>query len=188
MIKQLWNDKAVSKLWTNSKNSMHNAHLDYYLDNIDRISSDSFDPTNEDIVRCRQYTIGASTTTFYFQKFWWKLIDVGGQTPERAKWSAIVSENDIAGIIFFVSLDEFDVESTEEKGKTKLELSLKIWSEVAGSGDFAKDCNLLLFNKKDVFEEAIAKKRNLKLLKKDSPIMKEIIARNKYKILYEINF
>jgi len=56
-----------------------------------------------------------------------------------------------------------------KKGKTKLELSLKIWSEVAGSGDFAKDCNLLLFNKKDVFEEAIAKKKKFKAFKKRFP-------------------
>jgi len=169
MIKILWNDKAVSKLWQNSKNSMHNAHLDYYLDNIDRISHEDYEPTNEDIVRCRQYTIGASSTSFYFQKFWWKLIDVGGQTPERAKWSAIVKDTNIAGIIYFVALDEFDVESTEEKGKTKLELSLKVWGEVTESGDFSKECNLILFNKKDVFEEAIMIKKKYKAFKKRFP-------------------
>jgi len=162
MIKTLWGDKSVVKVWNDNKNSMHNAHLDYYLSHIDRISSEEYDPTNEDIVRCRQYTIGASTTTFYYQKYWWKLIDVGGQTPERAKWTAIVSENNISGLLYFVALDEFDVESPEEKGKTKLELSLKIWGEVCGGGDFGDgQCNLLFFNKIDVFQEAIEDKKKI---------------------------
>jgi len=170
MIKTLWGDKSVVKVWNDNKNSMHNAHLDYYLSHIDRISSEEYDPTNEDIVRCRQYTIGASTTTFYYQKYWWKLIDVGGQTPERAKWTAIVSENNISGLLYFVALDEFDVESPEEKGKTKLELSLKIWGEVCGGGDFGDgQCNLLFFNKIDVFQEAIEDKKKYKAFKKRYP-------------------
>jgi len=170
LIKSFWNDKAVTKVWNNTKNSMHNAHLDYYLNNIDRIASEDYDPTNEDIVRCRQYTIGASTTVFSFQKYWWKLIDVGGQTPERAKWTAIVSESTIAGLIYFVALDEYDVDSQEEQGKTKLELSLKVWGEVCGSGDFGDgQCNLLFFNKTDVFKESVEDKKKFKAFKKRYP-------------------
>jgi len=170
MVKNLWKDKVVSKVWEKHKISMHNAHLDYYLSNIDRITSEGYIPSNEDIARCRQYTIGASITTFNSQKLWWKLIDVGGQVPERLKWKAIVNENDISGLIYFVAIDEFDVES-EEKGKTKLDLSLKIWGDdVCGSGDFGNGkCNLLFFNKMDVFEEAIIDKKKFKAFKKWHP-------------------
>jgi len=170
MVIKLWEDKSIQKLWSNSKNSMHNAHLDYFLTNIERIASAEYDPINEDIVRCRQYTIGASSTVFYFNKLWWRLIDVGGQIPERLKWKSIVEENNITGLIYFVALDEFDIASTEEKGKTKLELSLKIWGEVCGSGDFGDgQCNLLLFNKTDVFQEAIGNKKKYKAFKKSYP-------------------
>jgi len=169
MINQLWKDKVITKFWKKNKSSMHNSHLDYYLANLDRINGEGYNPSNEDIVRCRQYTIGASVTTFCFQKLWWKLIDVGGQMPERTKWKAIVNENDVSGIIYFVALDEYDVES-EVKGKTKLELSLKVWKEICGSGDFGDGkCNLLFFNKMDVFEEAIGNKKQFKTFKKRYP-------------------
>jgi len=165
-VKDLWSDKSLKKIWRQNINSMHNSHLDYYIQHIDRISQDDYSPSNEDVVRCRQYTIGASTTAYFYGKLWWKLIDVGGQAPERTKWHVIVKENNISAVLYFVSMDEFDVKSELDEDLTKLELSLKVWKDVVESGDFIGNCTLLFFNKMDLFEELIQVKKKWKSFKK----------------------
>jgi len=124
-----------------------------FLENIQRISSDEYMPTNQDIVRSRQFTIGASTTTFFTQHYWWKIVDVGGQIPERKKWTAIVNEINLNGLIYFVAMDGFDIESVEETGKNCMEVSLRVWGEVMGAEEFKNKMTLLFLNKMDSFEE-----------------------------------
>ena len=76
MAKDLWEDDAVSKVWKKYQYSMHYSHLDFYMDRIDRVTSDDYVPEYEEIIRSRQYTICASTTSFYLDKYWRTLIDV----------------------------------------------------------------------------------------------------------------
>lgn len=68
---------------------------------------------------------------------------MGGQKPERAKWdralelgvngkpwASLQLSHDRLGIFFFCSVEEFDIDSAEEKGKTKLEISFQIWKVI----------------------------------------------------------
>jgi len=154
-VESIWKEKTFRKIWEENRKYFHNSHLDYFIENLARITSDDYVPTNQDIVRSRQFTIGASTTTFYYQNFWWKIIDVGGQIPERRKWSNIVRENAIKGLVYFVALDEYNVYSQEEKGKTNMQVSLKVWSDVVSGEEFS-GMFLLFLNKMDNFEEIIS--------------------------------
>jgi len=166
LAKKVWEDKAVLKTWESVKYSVHYTHLDYYMENIDRITEGEYIPTNEDIVRSRQYTIGASTTLIYIDKFWWRFIDVGGQTPERQKWAAIVQDTKINAMIYFVALDDYATESNEQKGKTRMDVSKEVWAEVMNSELFKRDTTILFLNKYDLFEKQIKSKREFKRFKK----------------------
>jgi hypothetical protein len=62
------------------------------------------------------------------EKYQWVIIDVGGQKVERRKW--IHSLQNLTALIYFVAMDEYDIQSDDEPGKTKMEESLGIWEEV----------------------------------------------------------
>jgi len=152
MTRKAWS--LVGNIYDQAVPYMNFPHLPYYMERIDIIIEPGYLPSNEDIVRCRQATIGASTANFFHSKYWWQLVDVGGHSPERSKWISVV-EQGVQGMIFFIALDDFDSESTEERGKTKFEISKLVWEEVINSAQFAGECTMLFLNKMDIFEKSI---------------------------------
>jgi guanine nucleotide-binding protein subunit alpha len=84
----------------------------------------------------------------------WTFIDMGGQRPERAKWERAMSEG-IRGVFFFVSSEEFDVDSTEEVGKTKFEIALATWRDLLTNPCMEHLSVFVLLNKIDLLEKKI---------------------------------
>jgi len=163
--KNIWEDPTVQNFWKSHKFSMYNSHLDYYIQDIDRVAENDYIPTFDDIVRCRQYTIGASTTSYYFKKNWFRLIDVGGQKTERTKWKGIVSDVKVRGMVYFVAINEFNVPSGEDDG-SKFDLSLKIWDDVTKTNELKGECVMICFNKFDLFKDMISNKSSFRAFKK----------------------
>jgi len=128
--------------------------MDYLIDNLDRFVAPDFTPSNEDILYARQRTTGTQTTTFITERYKWVLIDIGGQRPERQKWLDVIKEG-IDCMIYFAALDEFNMESSEEKNKTKMEISLEVFSEVMKSEETQNVCSLIFLNKLDLFKKKI---------------------------------
>lgn len=54
---------------------------------------------------------------------------MGGQKPERNKWDKALQAG-LNGLFFFVSVEEFNTISVEDKTKTKLEISLATWKVI----------------------------------------------------------
>jgi len=156
-IKLLWQDNAIQKTWSAAPGfQLQMVHFDYFMANLDRISKEDYAPTNEDMLRARQRTTGEQVTSFVIEKTGWDLIDVGGQKPERAKWEAIiVSKESVCGIIFFAALDEYNMVSTEDNSKTKMEISLQVFTDLLSSQilqDRPFITVLLFLNKIDLLE------------------------------------
>jgi len=54
--------------------------------------------------------------------------------PERPKWEGIIASKDsVNAVIYFGALDEFNMASSEEVGKTKMDISIQVFHEVIGS-------------------------------------------------------
>jgi len=160
-IKQLWNDPAIQDTWKlRFQIDLQIAHLDYFIDNIDRITSPDFVPTNEDILRARQRTTGELTVSFIHEKIAWEFVDVGGQRPERNKWDPIIKAKLTDAIIYFISLEEYNVPSSEELNKTKLDISFEVWSELARSELLSKTTIILFLNKLDLFKQKLANEKD----------------------------
>jgi GTPase SAR1 family protein len=156
-IKLLWNDPAIQRTWKAAPNfQLQMTHFDYYMEHLDRISHEDYKPTNEDMLRARQRTTGEQMISFVIDKVGWDLIDVGGQKPERHKWEAIIeSKESVSGVIFFAALDEFNMMSTEETGKTKMDISLQVFRELLQSSALQERPfipPLLFLNKIDLLE------------------------------------
>lgn len=59
--------------------------------------------------------------------------------------------NGLHGVLFFAALDEFDVPSTEVDAKTKLEVSLDVWTDTVQSQVIVGTVPVVLFlNKSDL--------------------------------------
>jgi len=164
-VKSLWKDTEIITTGTKlSKKSEYTESLNYVLKNLDRIAKGDWTPTNEDILHVRQRTTGIVETNFEAGKNHWTLIDVGGQKVERRKW--IHSQQNLNAMIYFVSMDEYDVQN-EEAGKSGIEESLEVWKETINSDVSERNFPVILFlNKRDLLEEKL-KKTPLKKVYKD---------------------
>jgi len=157
-VKLLWNDPAIQRTWKASMSNfqLQMVHFDYFMSSLERISRVDYIPTNEDMLRARQRTTGEQQISFILDKTGWDLIDVGGQRPERHKWETIInSKESVSGIIYFSALDEYNMVSTEEPEKTKMDMSIQVFHELMSSQSIKEHpfITILLFlNKIDLLE------------------------------------
>jgi len=156
-VKALWLDPAIQRTWAAAPGfQLQIGHMDYLMENLDRISKTDFVPTNSDVLRARQRTTGEQTTTLLIDKTGWEIVDVGGQRPERNKWEAIINtKQSVNAIIFFGALDEYNMISSEDPGKTKMELSIQVFHEILESETIKQKANLtllLFLNKTDLLD------------------------------------
>eukprot|EP01127_Copromyxa_protea_P000449 TRINITY_DN10367_c0_g1_i1.p1 TRINITY_DN10367_c0_g1~~TRINITY_DN10367_c0_g1_i1.p1 ORF type:complete len:332 (-),score=55.66 TRINITY_DN10367_c0_g1_i1:113-1108(-) len=150
-----WNDTTIQKVFKQYGCPSIPA-IEYLMKNIKTISAPSYVPTEDDIVRVRQRSSGVSVTSFVIDGREWSLVDVGGQKPERQRWSQVMNDGCNA-IIFFVALDEYDVPSFEDDVGTKMDEALGVWKEVVRSAEAKRSGILLMLNKIDLFTQKFQK-------------------------------
>jgi hypothetical protein len=85
-IKSLWQDAGIQKCFQQRSRLQLIDSADYYLNDIERITSPNYDVSEQDILRSRSKTVGIVEEDFLVDKFKFKTIDVGGQRNERRKW------------------------------------------------------------------------------------------------------
>jgi len=158
IIKALWNDKGIKEVWLQCNSfQIQMTQYEYYMEHIDRIASPEFIPSQDDILRARQRTTGAYTTTFIANKYCWHLIDVGGQVPERQKWEQIMADG-IQSMLFFSPLDDYNVMSSEETDQTKMQISFSVFQRLVKSAQKYSSAITMFFNKVDLFEKKVENK------------------------------
>jgi len=169
-LHSLWDDPAIQKAWERAPEfQMQTTMMDYLMEHLPRFTSEGFIPTNEDMLRARQRTTGAVETIFEIDKTEWKLLDCGGQKPERAKWETFLTENPVNAIIFFVALEEFNTLSSEEEGRTKMQITVQCFQEIIASEKTKSTTIVLFLNKRDLFEKKLNKLKDFKAFKETFP-------------------
>jgi len=117
-VRSLWREPAVQEAVNRSCEFQLNDSAMYYFNAIDRMSSPSYLPTNQDILRSRVKTTGTTETTFKVDELTYKLFDVGGQRSEHKKW--IHCFENVTALVFLISLSEYDQMLYEDKRGTFL--------------------------------------------------------------------
>eukprot|EP01126_Amoeba_proteus_P022167 TRINITY_DN2247_c0_g1_i10.p1 TRINITY_DN2247_c0_g1~~TRINITY_DN2247_c0_g1_i10.p1 ORF type:complete len:313 (+),score=62.46 TRINITY_DN2247_c0_g1_i10:232-1170(+) len=154
-IASLWEDPSITQTWRDMSNQeVLVPHYSYFVEKLDQIVQPDYVPTNEDIMKCRQRTSGVSLTEFMKDKYKWQLLDAGGQKPERDKWSTIIQNENILGILFFISLGDFNIKSNDEDG-TKLEVAIRCFRDTFLDPNAKSLPMVLIMNKVDLFKEKI---------------------------------
>lgn len=152
LIKQVWNDSGVNKECYDRRNEFGLAKsAKYFLDALDRISTDQYLPTTEDILRVYEPTTGSIAD--YHAYGIARLVEIGNQSLERCNRWIRLFDNVIA-VFFIVDISEYDVVS-ESSGTSMnhLETSRLLFENLCQ----IESCFsvVLCFTKKDIFDEKI---------------------------------
>ena len=151
LIKQVWNDSGVNKECYDRRNEFGLAKsAKYFLDALDRISTDQYLPTTEDILRVYEPTTCSITD---YRAGIRRLVEIGNQSLERCNRWICLFDNVIA-IFFVVDISEYDVVS-ESLGTSMnhLETSRLLFENLCQME--IRFSVVLCFTKKDIFDEKI---------------------------------
>lgn len=153
IIKKLWSDKGIQKCYYRKNEYQLIDSANYYLNNIERIMSPDYLPTQQDILRVRIPTSGIIEYPFEIGNDLFRIVDVGGQRSERRKW--IHCFENVTSIIFIVAISEYDQHLAEDDNCNRLEESRNLFKTIATLSWFDKSSMMLFMNKNDIFEEKI---------------------------------
>ncbi|XP_067839215.1 guanine nucleotide-binding protein subunit alpha-14 [Heptranchias perlo] len=152
-IKKLWNDPGIQECYDRRREYQLSDSAKYYLSDMDRISSPTYVPTQQDILRVRVPTTGIIEYPFDLENIIFRMVDVGGQRSERRKW--IHCFENVTSIIFLVALSEYDQVLAECDNENRMEESKALFKTIITYPWFHSSSVILFLNKKDLLEEKI---------------------------------
>jgi GTPase SAR1 family protein len=153
IVSSLWQDPAIKQTFARSSEYQLNDSTQYYIEQISRISSPNYIPSEQDVLRSRVKTTGVLETVFEVEEIIFRLVDVGGQRSERRKW--IHCFEDVTAIIFCVAISEYDLKLYEDNETNRMHESLQLFKELCNTKWFQQTAFILFLNKKDIFEDKI---------------------------------
>jgi len=154
-IKTLWADPGVQEVYGRQAEFQLNDSAKYFFQEIDRLATADYIPTEADVIRCRAKTTGIIETEFDVEKTHFRMVDVGGQRSERKKWMHCFQ--DVTAVMFCVAMSEYDLKLYEDDATNRMQESLKLFKEICNNRWFVETSMILFLNKRDVFEEKIQK-------------------------------
>lgn len=155
-VKALWADPVLREN-TMTRSGAFNIGVSagYFFNAIERITSDDYVPTTEDILRSRYRTTSVYETQFTVNATKFRIIDVGGQRGERKKWVNLFT--DVTAIIFVAAISEYDQKLVEDNDTNRLRESLDVFGSICALKVLRKTSIILMLNKVDLFEEKITR-------------------------------
>jgi len=137
-------------------------NLKVFLNDINRICSDSFIPTEQDILYARTVTTAIAEAEWMHENLYFKMTDVGGQRNHRRKW--IHCFDSVTAIIYCVALNEYDMVMREDPLTNRMHETLQVFESLVNSTWFSNTDFIIFFNKFDLFTEKNNKSRSKCLL------------------------
>jgi len=127
-----------------------NDTADYFFENVDRISTEDYVPSSDDVLRARIRSTGIEEAEFAFEKLTFTMVDVGGQRSERRKW--IHCFDNVTAILFCAALSEYDQTLREDNSQNRMAEAMLLFDEVSNSIHLSKNTIILFLNKTDLFD------------------------------------
>ncbi|WAR22524.1 GNAI3-like protein [Mya arenaria] len=141
LLLTLWDDSGFQRAFTE------------LVHRKERMLSEKYVPTHQDILYIRRPTLGVIEHLFNVDDLIYRVIDVAGQKSQRKKWIHVF-EN-VTVVLFFVALSAFDETLEEDESLNSLEDSLQMFHEVSHNHYLERTDFLLFLNKYDLFTEKL---------------------------------
>ncbi|KAF8636295.1 hypothetical protein AX17_003649 [Amanita inopinata Kibby_2008] len=158
-MRLLWNDVVVKDVLRKRKLCLEDS-AGFFLEDVDRVATRDYEPTDDDILRARLRTVGVQEYKFRIETNKasdkardWILYDVGGARTVRHAWLPYF-EN-VNAIIFLAPVSSFDECLQEDHNVNRLEDSFLLWSGICKSRLLAKATFILFLNKCDILRRKI---------------------------------
>jgi len=152
-FKQAWTDPGIIQTWENRSKLQVQDSVKYFMEHIDRIASDGYVPTKDDVLHVRNRTSGIIEENLTIKGRPFLIVDVGGQRSERRKWTNCF--DDVTGLIFVASLASYNQLLFEDESTNRMEESLTVFTTTLATPAFKSCCIILFLNKCDLFKEKI---------------------------------
>jgi len=152
-IRILWQCAPMKRVWAKrAAINVIDSHKEY-LQDLTRIASPDYIPTQQDILLARIRTTQIIMERYRIDGIDFEMYDVGGQRSERRKW--IDCFDHVDAVIFVAALSEYDQTLAEAKRTNRMVEALELFRSVCNNAAFANTSIMLFLNKKDIFAEKI---------------------------------
>ncbi|PPQ70506.1 hypothetical protein CVT24_013276 [Panaeolus cyanescens] len=156
---QLWHDEGVREVLRRRKIRLEEGS-GFFLDDLERVTSLKYMPTDDDVLKARLKTVGVSEYKFEMEVSAgrdsgaeWRIVDVGGSRSQRPTWVPFF--DDVDAIIFLAPISGFDQVLAEDRTVNRLEDSVLLWKAVCSSKLLANVDLVLFLNKCDILEKKL---------------------------------
>mmetsp|Transcript_3423 Transcript_3423/g.3236 ORF Transcript_3423/g.3236 Transcript_3423/m.3236 type:complete len:422 (-) Transcript_3423:424-1689(-) len=152
-IRILWQCAPMKRVWAKrAAINVIDSHKEY-LQDLTRIASPNYRPTQQDILLARIRTTQIVLERYKIDGIDFEMYDVGGQRSERRKW--IDCFDHVDAVIFVAALSEYDQTLAEAKRTNRMVEALELFRSVCNNAAFENTSIMLFLNKKDIFAEKI---------------------------------
>eukprot|EP00466_Bigelowiella_natans_P019660 jgi/Bigna1/56239/estExt_Genewise1Plus.C_890014 len=155
LIAELWKNTGIQAVYSQRKHFKKrlNENAKFFLDKVKDIAHQDYRPTVEDILRCRQRTVGHIECAIEYQGMDCSVYDLGGQWDERRSWIPFI--NRCSSILFVVDTSSYDESLQEDRKKNKMSDALLLFEQIASMKAVERKPIVLFLNKMDLFTEKI---------------------------------
>jgi hypothetical protein len=180
IINTLWGDPAFKVTFERSPPEHFSADaISFYLDNVIRITSEEYRPTEADILHSYVRTTGVLKQKHIEDDVEIDFVDVGGQSVHRKKWAGLVNgqvlicsdrkaedsdektamekEPKLSGLIYVVSIGEYNQTCWHDRKLLTLKDSLSAFELMCKMPQLLNIPLYLIFNKVDLLAKKINK-------------------------------
>ncbi|EMD34917.1 heterotrimeric G-protein alpha subunit [Gelatoporia subvermispora B] len=154
-MQAVWKDPVVQEMLHRRKIRMELTG-GFFLNDVSRIATRDYEPSDDDIVRARLRTLGVQEYKIRFEKqngAEWSFYDVGGSRTQRIAWYPYFDDCD--AIIFLAPINCFDERLVEDPRVNRLEDTYRLWKSVCSSKLLAKTQIILFLNKCDLLDKKL---------------------------------
>ncbi|GBN08217.1 Guanine nucleotide-binding protein subunit alpha-13 [Araneus ventricosus] len=155
-VKELWKDSGIRIAFHRRREFQLVDSVQYFFNNVDRISSPDYTPTQQDILHARKATKIITEFTITINEVPFCFIDVGGQRSQRQKWFQCF--DCVTSILFLVSSSEFDQVLLEDRTTNRLLESRNIFETIVNHRAFSEVSFILFLNKTDLLKQKVESK------------------------------
>ncbi|XP_015920917.1 guanine nucleotide-binding protein subunit alpha homolog [Parasteatoda tepidariorum] len=155
-VQELWKDQAIKTAYNRRREFQLADNVRYYFENLSRLASPGYVPSNLDILHARAATKTVAEYLVTINNIPFRFVDVGGQRSQRQKW--VQCFEDVTSIIFLVSSSEFDQVLLEDRTTNRMLESKNIFDTIINNRCFSDVSVILFMNKTDLLQEKLARK------------------------------
>merc|ERR1719273_101794 len=144
-VEILWKEPAMKEIYANRAKLKIDDSSAHFFDQVRRIATRSYIPTDKDILFVRYRTTGVIEQKFEIRGTSFHIFDVGGQRSERKKW--IHCFEHVTAVIFVASLSCYDEVMFEDDTQNAMIDSVDLFEEICNLRWFINTAMILFLTK-----------------------------------------